>query len=548
MGLHLRKENMSTYDYPLLIKNILSAPLTYKPETEIVYQDKRYTYARFHERIAKLAGALRGLGVRQGDTVAVLDWDSNRYLECYFAVPMIGAVLHTVNVRLPAEQLAYTIEHAEDDVILVHSDFLPLLEAIRGRLHTVKHFVLLSDDGKAPTTRLEIKDEYETLLAKAQSVEEYPDFDENTRATMFYTTGTTGLPKGVSFSHRQLVLMILATSAAFGAYPAATNFHSEDVYMPITPMFHVHAWAVPYIATFLGVKQVYPGKYAIPNLLGLIKKEGVTFSHCVPTILAMLLSDPVSCTVDLSHWKVAIGGAALPKALCSQALDRGVDVFAGYGMSETGPDIAFVHLRQEDLKKSKEEQIDMRVRIGIPIGLVQMKVVDPEGAEQPRDDHSAGEILLRAPWLTKRYFKDEANSEKLWEGDWLHTQDVAVRNEAGSFRITDRLKDVIKVGGEWLSSIELEDILSSHSAVGEVSVIGLQDKKWGEIPAAVVVLKSGMEAKARVLIDHVKSYVDKGVIPRQAILIKVFFSEAIPKTSVGKVDKKSLRATYATAQ
>ena len=536
---------MSTYDYPLLLKNILAAPLTDRPEAEIVYRNKRYTYVQFRERVARLAGALREIGIHEGDTVGVLDWDSNRYLECYFAVPLIGAVLHTVNVRLPAEQLAYTIDHAADSVLLVHSDFLPLLAAIRERLRTVKRFVLLSDDGSEVSTPLEIDGEYEELLADATPVEEYPDFDENTRATLFYTTGTTGLPKGVFYSHRQLVLMVLATSAAFGAYPAATNFHSEDVYMPITPMFHVHAWAVPYIATFFGVKQVYPGRYVVPNLLELIEREKVTFSHCVPTLLAMLLNDPASGAVDLSRWKVAIGGAALPKALCAQAMDRGVDVFAGYGMSETGPDIAFVHLTRADLQKTREEQVEMRVRIGVPIGLVQMKVVTPEGREQPWDDHSSGEILLRAPWLTKGYHKDEDSSKKLWEDGWLHTQDVAVRNPAGSFRITDRLKDVIKVGGEWISSLELEDILANHPAVGEIAVVGLPDKKWGEIPTAVVVPKSGADVRPRSLIDLVKSFVDKGTIPRQAILLKVVFTDSIPKTSVGKVDKKALRAAHA---
>lgn len=536
---------MSAYDFPLLIKNLLVAPIINRPDAEIVYQDKRYSYVQFRQRVARLAGALQRLGVRKGDTVAVLDWDSNRYLECYFAIPMIGAVLHTVNVRLPAEQLAYTIEHAEDDVILVHSDFLPLLEAIRERLRSVKRFILLSDGGRTPPTSLDMAGEYEALLSEAEPVAEFPDLDENTRATMFYTTGTTGLPKGVYYTHRQLVVMVLATSATFGACPSAANFHAQDVYMPITPMFHVHAWAVPFIATFLGVKQVYPGKYSIPNLLGLIQKEGVTFSHCVPTILSMMLNDPASASVDLSRWKVAIGGAALPQALCVQALDRGIDVFAGYGMSETGPDIAFVHLTSEDLKKSRSEQAALRVRIGFPIGLVQMKVVDAEGREQPWDDHSSGEILLRAPWLTKGYHKDADNSEKLWEGGWLHTQDVGVRNAAGSFRITDRLKDVIKVGGEWLSSLELEDILAGHPSVGEVSVIGLPDKRWDEIPAAVVVLKAGTQAKARELTDRVKSCVDKGAIPRHAILLKVIFADSIPKTSVGKVDKKALRAVYA---
>ena len=520
--------------------------LARKEENEIVYLDKRYSYDQFKERIARLAAALQKLGVKEGDTVAVLDWDSNRYLECYFAVPMIGAVLHTVNVKLPVEQVAYTMQHAEDDVVLVHRDFLPLFSPIRQRLQGVRKVILLSDEDSSESHMEDFDGEYENLLSKADPLSEFPDFDENTRATIFYTTGTTGAPKGVFFTHRQLVLMVLATSAAFGAYPAGTNFHSEDVYMPLTPMFHVHAWAVPYIATFLGVKQVYPGRYVISNLLALIKKDNVTFSHCVPTILAMMLNDPSCAETDLSRWKVAIGGAALPKKLCALAMDKGIDVFAGYGMSETGPDISFVHMRTEDLTKTQDEQIEKRIRIGTPIGLVHMKIVDEQGRELPADDQSQGEIVLRAPWLTKGYYKDEKNSESLWEDGWLHTQDVAIKNQQGSFRITDRLKDIIKVGGEWLSSIELEDILGADEAVQEVAVIGLHDEKWGEIPVAAIVPVPGKDVAPRQLIKRVKSSVDKGLIPRQAILIKIFSTDSIPKTSVGKIDKKVLKAACST--
>lgn len=530
------------YAYPLLIKNLLLSPIGDVPDQEIVYRGEvRIDYRTFRDRVRRLASSLVALGVEKGDAVGVMEWDSHRYLELYFAVPMIGAVLHTINVRLAAEQLAYTIDHAEDRLILVHEDFLPLLESIRGRLDTVRSLVLLSDSAQKPTTQLSLAGEYEALLAAASPMKDFPDFDENTRATTFYTTGTTGLPKGVFFSHRQIVLHTISALATLASSPKGANFHRGDVYMPITPMFHVHAWGIPYIATMLGVKQVYPGKYIPSKLLKLIDDEGVTFSHCVPTILAMLLKEDSGATVDLSKWKVIIGGAALPKALALTAMSRGVDIFAGYGMSETCPVLSIVHLSTEELRKDPEQQLAKRVRTGDPIAFVQVKVVDPQGREQPRDDRSQGEIVVRAPWLTQGYFKDRTNSEKLWAGGWLHTQDVAVRSASGSLRITDRLKDVIKVGGEWLSSLELEDLILSHQAVAEVAVIGKPDPKWGEIPLAALVLKPDQTVSAHRLVEHLKGYIDRGVIPREAVLTRVEVLESIPKTGVGKTDKKALR-------
>jgi fatty-acyl-CoA synthase len=538
----------SAYGYPLLVKQLLNAPIAYDPAQEIVYKDSvRLTYAEFRTRVARLAQALLDLGVQAGDTVAVMDWDSHRYLECYFAVPMIGAVLHTINVRLAAEQLIYTIDHAEDKLILVHADFLPLLEAIKGRIAQVERFVLLSDGGPAPATALPLLGEYEALLAAAVPLAEFPDFDENTRASTFYTTGTTGLPKGVYFSHRQLVLHTLASAATLSANPLGANFHARDVYMPITPMFHVHAWGIPYIATFLGVKQVYPGKYVPPLLLKLIAAEKVTFSHCVPTILAMLLKDPSSAGVDLAGWKCVIGGAALPKALATLALSRGVDIFAGYGMSETCPVIALVRIGPEDAGRDEAARAAARSRTGSPVALVQLRVADKDGKPVPADDRTSGEIQLRAPWLTQGYHKDRANSEKLWAGGWLHTQDAAAVDASGSLRITDRLKDIIKVGGEWLSSLELEDILSSHPAVAEAAVIGKADEKWGEIPLAAIVLKPDQTISEHRLVEHLKSYIDRGLVPREAVLLRVVFVPAIAKTGVGKVDKLALRAAHGGA-
>src|SRR5499426_1967012 len=273
----------AAYGYPLLIKHLLHTPLQRAPEQEIVYRAlKRYNYYAFRRRISQLATGLSQLGVGPGATVAVMDWDSHRYLECYFAVPMMGAALHTVNIRLSPEQILYTINHAEDDVILVHADFLPLLEGIKDQIRRVKKFVVLTDGEAPPATTLEVAPEYEAMLEASGEDYEFPDFDENTRATIYYTTGTTGAPKGVYFSHRQLVLHTLAVLAAFGCAGRQGRLHRDDVYMPITPMFHAHAWGFPYAATLLGLKQVYPGRYAPDALLNLIAEERATFSHCVP--------------------------------------------------------------------------------------------------------------------------------------------------------------------------------------------------------------------------------------------------------------------------
>ncbi len=535
----------SAYEYPLLIKNLLFSPVVNNPDQEIVYRgEKRFTYRQFRERVARLASALVSLGVKPGDTVAVMDYDSHRYLECFFAVPMIGAVLHTVNIRLSAEQLVYTIDHAEDGTILVNSDFLPMLEQIKGRIDTVKKFVLINESGAAHNSALSFDDEYESLLAAAKPMREFPDFDENTRATTFYSTGTTGLPKGVYFSHKQLVIHTLAVLATLASSVSQGRFHREDVYMPLTPMFHVHAWGIPYVATMLGIKQVYPGKYVPEVLLKLIVGEKVTFSHCVPTILNMLVSNPAAASVNLKGWKVLIGGAALPKAVAIAALKRGIDVSVGYGMSETCPVLTLSQLGTRELELGIEEQAELRVRTGRPIAMVDLKVTDEKGAEVSRDDKACGEIQVRAPWLTQGYHKDQTNSEKLWEGGWMHTQDVACRNQSGSIRITDRSKDVLKVGGEWLSSLELEDILSTHPGVAESAVIGQSDVTWGEVPIGLVVKKKDATVTEKELSTHVKNYADKGVLPREAFLIKIKFVDAIDKTSVGKINKVALRAKH----
>ena len=546
MSIKTIERTPSAYGYPLLIKNLLDNPVRQFPNQEIVYGDfKRQSYQETRERIGRLASGLAGLGVRPGDTVAVMDWDSHRYLECFFAVPMLGAVLHTVNIRLSPEQILYTINHAEDDVILVNTEFLPILEIIRDRIEPVKKLVLLDDTGQPPATRLDISTEYEDLLAAGDPAYKFPDFSEDARATTFYTTGTTGLPKGVYFSHRQLVLHTFGVMAALMG-TGQGRFNRDDVYLPITPMFHVHAWGIPYVATVLGVKQVYPGRYIPEHLLHLIERENVTFSHCVPTILQMLLSSPQVDETDLSRWKVIIGGAALPQALAKQARDRGVDIFAAYGMSETCPILTFAQLKPHMLDWDEDRQLEIRCKTGLPVPMVELRVVDDAMNDLPHDGKTPGEVVVRAPWLTQGYLKDPRHSEALWRGGYLHTGDIGVIDAEGYLKITDRLKDVIKTGGEWISSLELEDLILKHPAVAEAAVVGLPDPKWGERPLALVVLRPEREVDEAAIRAWLQNFADQGVISKWGIPDRVLFIEAIPKTSVGKLNKKAMREQYAT--
>ncbi len=528
---------------PLLIKDLFRTALNNATESEILYADRgRYSYPIFGERIRRLANALTGLGLRHGMTVGVMDWDTPRYLECFFAVPMMGAVLHTINIRLSAEQILYTINHADDDIILVNTEFAPLLDKIWERVDPGKTVVLLSDSVTLPETRLPVVGEYEALLAAASTDFDFPDLDEGTRATTFYTTGTTGLPKGVFFSHRQLVLHTLAVRAAL-AGPGQGRFNGDDVYMPVTPMFHVHAWGLPYVATMLGVKQIYPGRYMPDALVDLLHRERVTFSHCVPTILQMILASAAKRGVKLAGWKVIIGGSALPLTLCLHALAEGIDVFTGYGMSETCPVLTLSQLQPHMLDWTPERQAEIRCKAGRPIPLVQIQLVDPDMNVVPDDGLSQGEIVVRTPWLTSGYLKDAANSATLWAGGWLHTGDIAVRDADGYLRITDRLKDLIKTGGEWVSSVDVEDLILRHPAVAEAAVIGVLDPKWSERPLAFVVLKPDRSADADEIRAHLAEYVGRGLISRYAIPEQVRFTDTLPKTSVGKLNKRVLRET-----
>ena len=539
----------NAYQYPLLIKSLLLSGSRYERTREIVYRDQlRYSYATFNERVARLANVLSEAGVRAGDTVAVMDWDSHRYLECMFAIPMIGAVLHTINVRLSADQILYTMNHADDKVVLINSEFLPLYHSIAGQLTTVEKTLLLTDADDKNADLPGLIGEYESLLAAASSSYVFADFDENSVATTFYTTGTTGNPKGVYFTHRQLVLHTLAAAATVGSLDSIRLMGTDDVYMPITPMFHVHAWGLPYVATMLGVKQVYPGRYDPELLVDLWQREKVTFSHCVPTILQMILNAKGAAGVDFAGWKLIIGGSALNRSLYEASKARGIQLTAAYGMSETCPLISCAHINEELLAGSEDERTTYRIKAGVPVPMVETAIMTADGRFLPHDGEAQGELVLRAPWLSQGYFREPQKGEELWEHGWLHTGDVATLDGMGFIDIRDRIKDVIKTGGEWVSSLELEDLISRHLAVREVAVVGIADPQWGERPFALLVLREGAELGARALKEHLKPFVEQGHINKWAIPTQIALVTDIPKTSVGKLDKKRIRLDIAQWQ
>ncbi len=534
---------MPPYEYPLLLKNVLESGVRWAPDQKITYRDQfEYTYAEMYQRVLQLAAALQALGVQPGSKVGVIEWDSHRYLEMYFAIPGIGAVLHTINPRLAPADVAYTMMHAEDEVLIFHEDFLPLVEKLRPQLPTVRKYILISDKPSPPDTQLADVD-YETFINSAAPLAELPDFDENLQATQSYTTGTTGKPKGVYFSHRQMVLHTLAEMTTLGMLTDFGGITKRDVYMPLTPLFHVHGWGVPYAMTMAGVRQVYPGRYEPAMLLKLVLTHKVTFSHCVPTILQMIVGAPGIEKYDLSGWKIIIGGARLTKGLAQQAANLGIHLYAGYGMSETAPLLTIAMLKPTMLDTPPEEQMDYHIATGVPVPLVKLRVVNAEGEDVAHDGKEQGEIVVRAPWLTPGYLKEPERSASLWEGGWLHTGDVAVIKPSGYVQIVDRLKDVIKSGGEWITSLELENLLSMHPQVVEAAVIGVPDEKWGERPLAIVVTKAPAPA-AEDLIAHLKKFADDGVITHWAVPERYEFVEALPKTSVGKIDKKALRAQF----
>ena len=545
----------SAYDYPLLIKQLLNRAKTVSQDQEIIYADKkRFTYADFFKRINQLANVLANLNLDAGDVIAVMDWDSHRYLESYFAIPMSEYILQTVNIRLSPEKVLYTINHAKPKVLMLNSEFAPLVKDYQFENSSIEHIIWLDDNGATYEgvfggNQNRVAGEYEALVEAADDTFDFPDFDENTIATTFYTSGTTGDPKGVFFSHRQLVLHSMAEAATLGMLPDKQGVSYGDVYMPMTPMFHVHAWGFPFTATMVGLKQVYPGRYAPDTLLDLIINEKVSITHCVPTILQMVLKEAQDRGKSFGGLKMIIGGSRLTEGLAKAALAQDIEVYTGYGMSETAPLIGLTEFSINEPEMTADEDIARRCMSGKPVMMVDAQVWDQESNSVGTGKENTGELVLRAPWLTQSYFKNNDAGTELWENGYMHTQDIAYIGKDGYFKVTDRLKDVIKSGGEWISSLEIETILSLHPAVADVSVIGVPDKKWGERPVALIVLKpSHQDTTADDILAIAEQAVSKGIIPKYGVPSEVKFVDDLPKTSVGKHDKKVMRDNYAEQQ
>ncbi len=535
----------SFYNYPLLIKQLLISPLSSNPKQEIVdNENQKYDYKRLNTNIHTLANALREIGIKKGDTIGVMAWDTIRYLEFFFAIPMMGAILHTINIRLSEQQILYTINHADDDVLIVHHDFIKVINRVKKKFsRPIKIILLNSNENNLNDSYTYL---YEDFIKNKKSKFKFEDFNENTTATKFYTTGTTGDPKGVSYSHRQLIIHTLGFIAGSSVSNFSHRFHNEDVYMPLTPMFHVHGWGFPYMATLLGVKQVYPGRYEPKKLLDLIIQEQVTFSHCVPTILQMLLNENKKIKYDLSKLKLIIGGSAMSKNLAEEARNHGINVVSAYGMSETCPFLTIAQIPSEARKSSQRELIKMRTKTGKPGPLVDLRVVDENYKDVVRDNKSTGEIIARAPWLTNGYIKDKQASKELWKGGYLHTGDVGYIDDTGSLIITDRIKDIIKSGGEWISSLQIEDIVSKCKGVKEVAAIGIKDVKWGERPIIIVakIARENTEDINKRIRERISNEIKKGALSKWAMPDKIEYVKEIEKTSVGKINKKLLREKY----
>ncbi|MFA5664997.1 long-chain-fatty-acid--CoA ligase [Castellaniella sp.] len=503
------------------------------------------SYHDLGRRIRQLGHALTAHGLTRQSRVAILERDTHRYLEAYFAVPMLGAILMTVNIRLSVDQMRYTLDHSQTEIIITAAEFLPVLEQIYAQRKDIPPIIVIGHHAFASSSGLPLPVicDYEAMLTAATDDFYFPTVDENTVATHFYTTGTTGLPKGVTYTHRQLVTHTLATGFALGTADDYQAFRRNDVYMPLTPMFHVHAWGLPYVATLLGVKHIYPGKYDAAGIVKLVQSEGVTFSHCVPTILQLLLVEIERNALDLTGWKIMVGGAAMSPALAKRAMAAGLQVFTGYGMSETCPVISFARTSKNEALSQPEKLC----RVGHAMPLTELRI---HGSNDPGKDHR-GELVARAVWLTDAYFRDTQMSATLWQDGFLHTGDVAVHDDDGAFRIVDRTKDMIKTGGEWLSSLDLEARIAEHPDVEEVAVIARRDEKWGERPCAFVKLRPSTPeqpasgdapSKAAEIREILQQRIHEGRLPPYAIPDEFHFVDMLPRTSVGKLDKKNLRA------
>lgn len=524
---------------PLTVGSLLERAEKFFPKKQVVSRTQsgiqRFTYREIGQRTRRLASALEKLGVQKGDRVATFAWNHHRHLEIYFAAPGMGAVLHTVNIRLSPEHITYIINHAKDKVLIVDEDLLPLIERIKDQLTSVEAFVIMTDKEELPSTSLEHVYSYEKLLETGNP--EFPfvkDIDENDPAGICYTSATTGNPKGVVYSHRGIVLHSYALGLA-----DTTGLSESDICLPVVPMFHANAWGMPFAATWFGSTQVLPGPQFTPKLLlELIEQEKVTVTAGVPTIWLGLLNELEKGSYDASSLRAVLcGGSAAPRGMIKTFESKyKIPFLHAYGMTETTPLATFSRLKSYQTDLDEETRLDIRAKQGLLVPGLEMKVVGGDG-EVKWDGNEMGELLLRGPWIADEYYNDERTKDAFRDG-WLYTGDVATVDEEGVIKLVDRTKDLIKSGGEWISSVDLENALMAHEAVFEASVVAIPHPEWQERPLACVVLKEPYKEKVdkQELLDFISPQFAKWWLPDEVV-----FLEEIPKTSVGKFLKQALR-------
>ncbi|MDP2918651.1 MAG: long-chain-fatty-acid--CoA ligase [Dehalococcoidia bacterium] len=548
--------------YPLLIKNLMMRPLRlYPDDIGVVYRSDagqyyRFTWKQWYERTCQLANAMtKTLGLKPGkpgqpgDRIATAALNHHRHLELCYASTCTGTVAHPINVRLSLEHILYTITHAEDKVLFADDIVMPLLDMVWDRIKdTVKMVVYMSDKPGLPQTRVQPVYEYEELIKNQPKTYDWPELDENTPAVLYYTTGTTGLPKGIMFTHRQLYLQTIHIVAVIGQAPRLPGDPPQpkiNVPMVNVPLFHIHGWGAPWQNVYNASKIVFPGRFAPEAFCELVQTEKVTSSGLVPTMLAMLIEYPDFKKWDMSSLtNLGIGGAALPPGLKAKAekMFPHFSVASGYGMTETAAGSIAAQIKRWMVDWPKDKLDEIRVKTGLAIDGIEAKVVDEKGNEVPHDNKTQGEIVLRGHWIMEQYYKDPERTATAWRDGWFHTGDAAKVDELGYIQIVDRITDVIRSGAEMVPTVLLENITATADFVLEAAYVGVPDEKWGERPMAIIKLAPGANVKPPDVITFLeKEGVDKGKITRWMLPDFVVFTDDIPKTSVGKFDKITIR-------
>jgi fatty-acyl-CoA synthase len=530
-------------DTQLTIDTLLVRAEKYFAKKEVISRTStgitRLTYRDFAKRTRALASVLENLGVKHGDRVGTFAWNDHRHLEAYFAIPSMGAVLHTINIRLSSEHLKYIINDAEDKILLIDDGLLPIIEKIKDDIPTVEAFIVLSDDKDLPDTKMEPIYHYEKLLEEGNINYVFPDnLNENDPAGMCYTSATTGNPKGVLYTHRSIVLHSMMLGLA-----DTMAISESDIAMHVVPMFHVNAWGFPFASVWFGTTQVLPGpNFTFKTLGELIESENVTITAGVPTIWIGLLNELTTNKYDLSSLRcIVCGGSAVPKGIIRMYKEKyNIPVVHAYGMTETSPVATVARLKSYQQEMEYEDKLEFISKQGIPVPGIEIKVINEQG-EVRNNGKDMGEVLVRGPWITDEYYNQPEKTAEAVKDGWLYTGDIATVDSEGTIKIVDRTKDLIKSGGEWISSVDLENTLMAHEAVSEAAVISVPHEKWQERPVAFVVKSEGANANVtkEELIDFLAPQFAKWWLPDEIIFIK-----EIPKTSVGKFLKMKLREDY----